>query len=116
MGAAQLEVNFIHGDPLRLADEVFLFKRAVRNVAKQHDVYATFMANPMAGQPGSAMHVHQSVVDAETGRNLFRSEEHTSELQSLMRISYAVFCLKKQKNNPPLHTPPNNETKLHKHY
>src|SRR3546814_1306083 len=30
---------------------------------------------------------------------LFRSEEHTSELQSLMRISYAVFCLKKQKYN-----------------
>src|SRR3546814_7450233 len=29
---------------------------------------------------------------------LFRSEEHTSELQSLMRISYAVFCLKKKKN------------------
>src|SRR3546814_5224286 len=28
----------------------------------------------------------------------FRSEEHTSELQSLMRISYAVFCLKKKKN------------------
>src|SRR3546814_10339433 len=31
--------------------------------------------------------------------NSFRSEEHTSELQSLMRISYAVFCLKKKKNN-----------------
>src|SRR3546814_7516870 len=30
-------------------------------------------------------------------RRLLRSEEHTSELQSLMRISYAVFCLKKQK-------------------
>src|SRR3546814_2596805 len=30
---------------------------------------------------------------------LLRSEEHTSELQSLMRISYAVFCLKKKKNN-----------------
>src|SRR3546814_2559538 len=30
----------------------------------------------------------------------FRSEEHTSELQSLMRISYAVFCLKKKTNNP----------------
>src|SRR3546814_4558608 len=29
----------------------------------------------------------------------FRSEEHTSELQSLMRISYAVFCLKQKKNN-----------------
>src|SRR3546814_9814126 len=33
-----------------------------------------------------------------------RSEEHTSELQSLMRISYAVFCLKKKKNKTQLHT------------
>src|SRR3546814_7355987 len=32
-----------------------------------------------------------------------RSEEHTSELQSLMRISYAVFCLKKKNNNQPLY-------------
>src|SRR3546814_8241892 len=32
-----------------------------------------------------------------------RSEEHTSELQSLMRISYAVFCLKKKKNNTTIH-------------
>src|SRR3546814_10483842 len=32
------------------------------------------------------------------GTAVFRSEEHTSELQSLMRISYAVFCLKKKKN------------------
>src|SRR3546814_2141575 len=35
---------------------------------------------------------------AQTDRRLARSEEHTSELQSLMRISYAVFCLKKKKN------------------
>src|SRR3546814_9150579 len=33
------------------------------------------------------------------GACAFRSEEHTSELQSLMRISYAVFCLKKKKKN-----------------
>src|SRR3546814_4496898 len=45
-----------------------------------------------------------------------RSEEHTSELQSLMRISYAVFCLKKKKNleppviNPPPTTSPLNNT------
>src|SRR3546814_10433182 len=32
-----------------------------------------------------------------------RSEEHTSELQSLMRISYAVFCLKKKKNKDKIH-------------
>src|SRR3546814_6093032 len=35
-----------------------------------------------------------------------RSEEHTSELQSLMRISYAVFCLKKKKNIPTLNINP----------
>src|SRR3546814_996293 len=35
---------------------------------------------------------------ASMGRGFSRSEEHTSELQSLMRISYAVFCLKKKKN------------------
>src|SRR3546814_4765207 len=35
------------------------------------------------------------------GKQIGRSEEHTSELQSLMRISYAVFCLKKKNNNSP---------------
>src|SRR3546814_4193144 len=41
------------------------------------------------------------LVDRVTGRVAFvvRSEEHTSELQSLMRISYAVFCLKKKKTH-----------------
>src|SRR3546814_5252516 len=38
------------------------------------------------------------IIGHEMGRALGRSEEHTSELQSLMRISYAVFCLKKQSN------------------
>src|SRR3546814_15151449 len=38
------------------------------------------------------------LADAHVDDNLFRSEEHTSELQSLMRISYAVFCLKKKNN------------------
>src|SRR3546814_2077656 len=44
----------------------------------------------------------------EVGKNRVRSEEHTSELQSLMRISYAVFCLKKKKaqHYNQLHPPP----------
>ncbi len=70
-GAAQLEVNFLHGDPLRLADEVLLFKRVVRQVALDHGVYGTFLAKPMSGQPGSSMHIHQSVLDMETGKNIF---------------------------------------------
>ena len=70
-GAAQLEVNFLHGDPLKLADEVLLFKRIVRQVALEHGVYATFLAKPMSDQPGSAMHIHQSVLDLATGKNVF---------------------------------------------
>src|SRR3546814_1143508 len=46
---------------------------------------------------------HSYLVEPE--RSDVRSEEHTSELQSLMRISYAVFCLKKKKHNlPTAHT------------
>src|SRR3546814_4649664 len=41
--------------------------------------------------------MHQAGPDGALGR-IGRSEEHTSELQSLMRISYAVFCLKKKKH------------------
>lgn len=71
VGAGQMEINFFHGDPLNLADEVFLFKRTVREAALRHDMYATFMAKPIAGEPGSAMHIHQSLVDQATGRNIF---------------------------------------------
>ncbi len=70
-GAAQMEINLRHGDPLVLADQVFQFKRTIREAALQHDMYATFMAKPMTREPGSAMHIHQSVVDAATGANIF---------------------------------------------
>ena len=74
-GAAQLEVNFIHGDPLNLADQVFTFKRMVREVALKHNIYATFMAKPMASEPGSAKHIHQSILSAADGRNIFSTAD-----------------------------------------
>lgn len=74
-GAGQLEINLSHGDPLLLADQVFYFKRIIREAALNHGMFATFMAKPMRDQPGSAMHVHQSVVDGSTGRNLFSNED-----------------------------------------
>jgi glutamine synthetase len=74
-GAGQVEINFLHGEPLTRADQVFLFKRTVREVALRHDIYATFMAKPMSREPGSAMHVHQSIIDPVTKQNLFAGEE-----------------------------------------
>src|SRR3546814_1994004 len=44
-----------------------------------------------------------------------RSEEHTSELQSLMRISYAVFCLKKKNEPPPSHAQQRSEDQTIQH-
>ena len=75
VGAGQMEINFFHAHPLGLADEVFLFKRTVREAALRHDMFATFMAKPIAGEPGSAMHVHQSLTDKASGRNLFSNED-----------------------------------------
>ncbi|MCU0976154.1 MAG: glutamine synthetase family protein [Steroidobacteraceae bacterium] len=74
-GAAQMEINLIHGDALDLADQAFLFKRTAREAALRHKMYATFMAKPMANEPGSAMHIHQSVVDTSTGQNVFSTPE-----------------------------------------
>ncbi|OWU79384.1 glutamine synthetase family protein [Phaeobacter sp. 22II1-1F12B] len=70
-GAGQLEINLRHGDPVKLADEVFYFKRLIREAALRHDCFATFMAKPIADEPGSAMHIHHSIIDVETGRNIF---------------------------------------------
>ena len=74
-GAGQLEINLRHGDPVELADQVFMFKRTIREAALKHNTYATFMAKPIQGQPGSAMHIHQSIIDKKTGRNIFSAED-----------------------------------------
>lgn len=70
-GVTQMEINLLHGNALDLADQVFLFKRGLRTVAMRHKMYGTFMAAPMENQPGSALHIHQNVLDYKTGKNLF---------------------------------------------
>ena len=70
VGLTQFEINLLHDDPLVVADQAFLFKYAAKEVALRHGMNAVFLAKPIAGQPGSSMHLHQSVVDAD-GRNVF---------------------------------------------
>ena len=101
MGTAQMEINLDHGDPLALADQVFLFKRTIREVAIRHNMYATFMAKPMQGQPGSAMHMHQSVVHTESGHNIFSQADGSASpaffhfiagLQTYLPAATAIFA------------------------
>src|SRR3546814_8755661 len=61
-----------------------------REAISEHGKFAAL------GAPTSASDFWQLGFDASWELDLWRSEEHTSELQSLMRISYAVFCLKKK--------------------
>ncbi len=74
-GAGQIEINLQHGDPLRLADQVFFFKRTIREAALKNGMFATFMAKPIRDQPGSAMHLHQSIRDRATGQNIFSNAD-----------------------------------------
>ncbi len=80
-GSAQMEINFQHGNPLDLADQVFLFKRTLRQTAIKHKLYATFMAKPMENQPGSSMHIHQSLTNLK-GKNIFFNKQ--TKLSKLM--------------------------------
>ncbi|QNM95890.1 glutamine synthetase family protein [Chitinimonas koreensis] len=74
LGPSQYEINLLHGDALTLADQTFLFKYALREIGFKHGLQVVFMAKPLAGQPGSSMHIHQSVVDRE-GRNVFSAAD-----------------------------------------
>ena len=71
MGVSQFEINLLHGDPLLLADQTFLFKHLLKEVALKHGLTVVCMAKPLARTPGSSMHIHQSLVEASSGRNIF---------------------------------------------
>src|SRR3546814_8963467 len=68
------------------------FKEQAEGILNQFEGAVTDLESLAHGHRG-----HVRIAAAASVTHYFRSEEHTSELQSLMRISYAVFCLKKKK-------------------
>ncbi|RVT82803.1 glutamine synthetase [Rhodobacteraceae bacterium CCMM004] len=70
-GPGQFEINLSHvADPLRAADDAWLFKLAVKGLARRHGCAATFMAKPYPDAPGNGLHIHFSLLD-RTGGNVF---------------------------------------------
>ncbi|WP_417307491.1 glutamine synthetase family protein [Devosia sp.] len=69
-GIGQFEINLLHTDALKAADDAVLFKRIVKGVARKHRLVATFMAKPYGTRSGNGFHAHFSVNDA-AGNNVF---------------------------------------------
>src|SRR3546814_10601169 len=92
VGVRALGVEVVDRDPVELRPHVLLgLRHEAADIRLEVGIFGTVL-----GRDDEA-----KLVSAED-----RSEEHTSELQSLMRISYAVFCLKKTKNYKTMHMSP----------
>src|SRR3546814_3375365 len=87
--------------------QIFTFNNVANGFVEIRDFQTTGVVAFAKGQPFSKVQVGKQTIG--------RSEEHTSELQSLMRISYAVFCLKKKKTTTNRHivNANNKMSKLH---
>ncbi|MCG7844356.1 MAG: type I glutamate--ammonia ligase [Methanomassiliicoccales archaeon] len=70
----QQEIAMRYSEALSIADRMMTMKLGIRTIAKQHGMHATFMPKPLEDMYGSAMHVHQSLVD-EQGNNVFYDQD-----------------------------------------
>src|SRR3546814_2538708 len=89
-------------EPVAISNRLIMARHRVDAIAQRHDrqrlrrrEHRMMAAARMVGVTVG----HRGALDRARGIDPERSEEHTSELQSLMRISYAVFCLKKKQQN-----------------
>ncbi|HEX5406950.1 MAG TPA: glutamine synthetase family protein [Pseudonocardiaceae bacterium] len=86
--SGQFEINMWHSTALDAADRAFRFKSAVKELARQEDKQATFMAKPFNDEGGSGFHLHFSTVDAD-GRSLFDDPAGGHGLSTVARSAIA---------------------------
>jgi glutamine synthetase len=88
----QHEIDFEYADALRTADNAVTFKFALKAIAQQHGLYATFMPKPIHGINGSGMHTHQSLYSIAEKRNAFADPDDKYGLSAVAR-SYMAGIL-----------------------
>ncbi len=71
VGAGQQEIHLRYDDAMSMADAVMTYRIIVKEIAIKHGYHASFMPKPIADQPGSAMHVHQSLFDMDDSNVFF---------------------------------------------
>jgi glutamine synthetase len=77
---SQHEIDLRYADALSMADNVMTYRLAVKQIAQQHGVYATFMPKPIFGVNGSGMHTHQSLFNGN--ENAFFNEKDEYHLSN----------------------------------
>jgi len=91
VAASQHEIDLRYNDGLTMADNVMTYRLVVKEVARQHGVYATFMPKPIFGINGSGMHVHQSLFKGD--KNAFFEKGEKYHLSSIGK-AYTAGILK----------------------
>ncbi|NQX37699.1 glutamine synthetase [Pedobacter steynii] len=94
-GPGVYEAAIKYAEVLQAADQAILFKTAVKEIAYQHGIMATFMAKISENLPGCSGHVHQSLWDKEAKHNLFYDADAKDKMSSLMKsyIAGQLHCL-----------------------
>jgi glutamine synthetase len=80
---SQHEIDLRYDEGLRMADKTMTYRIIVKEIARQHGLYATFMPKPIFGENGSGMHVHQSLFQGD--RNAFYDPSDPFHLSELAR-------------------------------
>jgi glutamine synthetase len=88
---SQHEIDLRYTDALTMADNVMTYRLVVKEIARQHGVYATFMPKPIFGINGSGMHVHQSLFKGDKNAFFDKNEKH---YLSVIGKSYTAGILK----------------------
>ena len=94
-GPGTYEAAIVYSGILEAADRAVLFKTAVKEIAYKHGVMATFMAKINENLPGCGGHVHQSLWDKTSKKNLFHEEKDKTRMSSLMKsyVAGQLYCL-----------------------
>ncbi|MCE5258630.1 MAG: type I glutamate--ammonia ligase [Chloroflexi bacterium] len=85
VATGQHEIDFEYSDALSTADNAVTFRVAMKIIAQQNGLYATFLPKPIRGISGSGMHVHQSLMFKSTGRSAFADPGDAHGLSQLAR-------------------------------
>ena len=78
-GPGQVEIILEHGDALEIADNSLITKTIVKEVARNNNMYATFMAKPWQNESGSGFHIHQSIWNLDLTENIFQTDNEIAD-------------------------------------